>query len=52
MDIVTPMMDTERPPKTIDRALALAVAEVVYELGDPTDPGRERLEEQALAAQK
>jgi len=40
MDVVTPMMDTERPPKTIDRALALEVAGVVYELGDPTDPGR------------
>lgn len=40
MDVVTPMMDTERPPKSIDRALALEVAGVVLEIGDPTDPGR------------
>ena len=38
MDIVTPMLDTP-PPKTIDRKLAMEVAEAVFALGDPTDPG-------------
>lgn len=38
MDVITPMM--ELAPGSIDRALALDVAEVVYALGDPTDPGR------------
>lgn len=39
MDIVMPMLDTP-PPKTIDRELAMQVAEAVLALGDPTDPGR------------
>lgn len=40
MDVVTPMMDAQRNAKAIDRELALAVAALVLELGDPADPGR------------
>ena len=40
MDVVTPMMDAKRNEKAIDRELALAVAALVFELGDPADPGR------------
>lgn len=40
MGVVVPMMDPQNLPKTIDRQLALDVAEAVYELGDPADPGR------------
>lgn len=40
MDVVTPMMDPQAPPKVIDRKLALEVAEAAFACGDPAEPAR------------
>lgn len=40
MDVVTPMMDPQAPPKVVDRKLALDVAAAAFDCGDPTEPTR------------
>lgn len=40
MGAVTPMIDPQINPKTIDRALAQEVATAVFALGDPAEPNR------------